>query len=1043
MCARLIKETLLGRRAAPHPAVPAAMLGILVLAACVHEERKAAVGPQVLVEPATPPPSSSGMPQYLVADPTSTRPLALPLGAPGVHGLVVDKRRVVMGQGEPRVASDTTTETMNGTSRIPRRLGGGFLFWTANSLYRADTFDAKLVPVTRLPDAIESISFAPASLLVRTHNGERWGIALPSGDRATIAPLGVADVQSLDDGRTIAFNDQGAVFTSTDHGAHWTDATAQVKSSPSKVTIVSGELWLVEVNGGASRLELDGHLSWFDKPPTDPMTELRPRDPRWRGTEPPLRAAFRSGAALDDDTAIVIESGDVVRVDVHSGDLISVIPGRLPPDAHCEAVPTRGDVLFACISQSGGSAFVVSHTLTTEAPTLERTLAAGGQFFASDDGGLAYSGSCHGVAPGPADVHVVCVRLPSGAWQEYDLSGLAPDAGGASDLNIARWVPRHDGHVVALVLEPSPGIYDPEAQTFHAIADEAREVIGRMSVAYGSHPGKYGRIVRYKRSFAPGGGIVDTSWSFDRAGTLRGWQRQGDSVEISDDGRLVRSPYSLDIVYTGGLGLGRSSDGRLYQSNDHGASWTEVTAPPSGAEALDLVSCTSAGCDLGSFYRVGWALRAPRVESPTQPAAAAPEVRRVRGLELACRPQGVIVSKVLTRTVDSPEDLGLGMARLAVANEKSDWTFVRNTIARGIVSPIHDSGGDSDGTPALRGALSGFGTIRDRDIITVAGPNKSALSLRRAVSYVAPFDPIGRIIRTQIAMSDVVAAGRRAGMSAEEILAEDFTETGTFVALTSADPTAPSDVALHNVDHGLLAILRGERVHVAIRSPQNNTSVVSGVVLAGIAGAASDEAAFLEVDSSGVGHVFKVSAGSVSDLFDVGPAGNETYYPANPDALAVGPKGELAILRTPSGSDPASALDPAYVMAPAMPPVPLAPWSELKLAGDPACKSEPGGWRAALQLIAPWIRVTTPELRVDESPMIARVRWTAKRVCLEGFEVRGPSVNIRVPQPEGGYDTANVATWLVGKGGMFARVAVAEGMEWRQALDCSIVATGP
>ena len=114
------------------------------------------------------------------------------------------------------------------------------------------------------------------------------------------------------------------------------------------------------------------------------------------------------------------------------------------------------------------------------------------------------------------------------------------------------------------------------------------------------------------------------------------------------------------------------------------------------------------------------------------------------------------------------------------------------------------------------------------------------------------------------------------------------------------------------------------------------------------------------------------------------------FYPANPDALAVGPRGDLAVVRTGSGSDPASANDPALLLVAAMPPVALAPWSTLRLADDPACK-EPG-WRTTLQAIAPWIRVTTPELRAEDMPMIARVKWSEKRVCLEGFEVKLPDV---------------------------------------------------
>jgi hypothetical protein len=165
---------------------------------------------------------------------------------------------------------------------------------------------------------------------------------------------------------------------------------------------------------------------------------------------------------------------------------------------------------------------------------------------------------------------------------------------------------------------------------------------------------------------------------------------------------------------------------------------------------------------------------------------------------------------------------------------------------------------------------------------------------------------------------------------------------------------------------------------------------------------------------------------------------NDTsFYPANPDALALGPKNELAIIRTGSGSDPASSHDPALLLVPAMPPAALAPWSTLRLPDDPACK-EPG-WRTTLQVIAPWVRVTTPELRVDDMPMVARVRWSDKRVCLEGLEVKLPDVTVRAPGPSGS-DSLHVASWLVARGSTFARVAIGEGVEWRQPLECSLVA---
>lgn len=943
------------------------------LAACGH----AAQGP---AGPGKPVPEARGVaaplpggpPQYLVADPSARgNVVAVPLGAGGALGLVVDKARIVIGRGEPKVGVDVPDQPIAGAMKIPPRMKGGFLFWTDGALYRAETFDGRLEPLARLPDGIQTISFAPKFLLVRTRNGERWALGLPGGERVAIDPLGVSDVEGLDDGRALAFNDQSAAFASTDGGAHWTDITSQVKSSPVRVAVVDDELWLFESSGGGLRLEPDGRVSSFDKQPVERPPEMRPKDPRWRGSEAPLRTVFHSGAAIDETTAVVVEQGDVVKVDVHTGEIVAIASGKLPPEARCEAVPIANDVLFACSSRGAPatgfatpSSFVVSHTLSGDAPIIEQTFGTLAHFYASDDGGLAFDGPCSG-APSSSQDHAVCVRQPGGTWQDYDLSALGADAG-VGDVTVARWVPRGDGRAVALLVDPHPGIYDPKTGTLEALESGVGEVFSRSGPAARYYGGSRGR--RHFPGLDSGVG-VDSSWSFTSSGSLRGWQAQGGIVEVSAEGKVTRSPYTFEIAAAGPNALGRTKEGRLYQSTDHGATWSEVAGPPSGASAGDLRGCSSAGCDLGGFYRVGWAVRPPHAEAPPVPARPAPDVRRARPIELSCRPAGPAQTKTLRRTDNSPDDLGLGATRLPVAGDRSEIAFLRVTVPRMIVNPMHgESGmGDSD-NPALRALLSGFGTKLDRDVIDVAGPNKSAAALRRAFTFVPAFDPAAPIKKATIAMSEVIAAGRLAGMTTEEILSDDMTESGAVVVVTPSDAAAPGDLAFHNA-RGLVALVRAnERVKVAMRPPQNDASLVSGVALS------NDEAAFLEVETSGVGHVYKTTGAGLVDLFDVRPTMNDTMlYPANPDALAVGPKNELATIVLASGSDPPSALDPALLVVPAMPPVPLAPWSTLRLSDDPACK-EPG-WRATLQVIAPWVRVTTPELRVDEVPMIARVKW--------------------------------------------------------------------
>jgi hypothetical protein len=1007
--------------------------------ACVHEDRRP-TNPTLSNEsraPVTP----TGPAQYLIADPGSpgTKTVLLQLHG-GAQGIVVDKRRVIVTHGEPRLAADTTPDPISGAVKLPNRFGGGFLFWTESAIYRSEAFDSALIPVALTPDGIESISFGPKAMMVRTHNGERYGIGLPKGERVPLIPLGLVDVVALDEGRALSFDDRGSVFTSTDQGAHWSDVTAQVKGKPSRVFIADDELWLEDENNAAMRLEPDGHLSWFQAVPPDPVVELRPKDPRWRGAEPPLRTAVRQGVALDDSTAIVIDSGDVVRVDTHTGELVSVIAGKLPPDAICQGMNVPGDVLFACIPRNNQSGpFVVSHTLSGE-PTIEQTFGMSQtQFFASDDGGLVFAGPCTGVpTPGANNVPTACVRMPSGNWEERDLSLIATDGGTApADISVARWVPHADGRVVAVVTDPVTGLYDPLTGTFQSVAEDMRNLTGRGNSG-GYYPGRYSAKLRYNRGGAGLLSIIDGTWSF--AGTvLHGTSLHGETFDVSEDGKVKVSPYDFEALLTFGQGIGRSKDGRLFQTGDHGATWTEVAAPPTGGDGLQLLMCSSVGCDFGSFYRIGWQLRPPRIDPVTKPANPPPSIRRVRGLELACKTSGAIASKSLPRTDSSPEDLGLGAVRLPVSTEKNEWTYTRSALSRGIVSPngAGDSG-DSESSPALRLVLSGFKADQDDSGNLVAsGPNKNVMALRRNVAFVPGFDPSGKIVRTGISIADVVAAAKRAGMTVDEILSSDPTESGLPFPITSADPNGPSDIAIHNSDNGVITVFRGDRPRVAIRpTGGNNPVTISAVALP------NDETAFLEFEAgSGVSHVYKNGPNGMSDLFDPAPQFDQ-YRTANPDALAVGPKSELAILRTPSGSDPPSEYDPAYLVQQGAPPIQLAPWSTVKFADDPACKAEPGGYRAVVQSIGPWVRVSTPEMKVEDAGAIVRVRWTEKRVCLEGFEVKLPSVTQRTPTM-GTLVTVTVGTWLVGKGSSFARVGTADGIEWRQPLECTVNATGP
>ncbi len=1024
-------------------------------AACAHDEHpSAALAPRAPSLAELPPaPEVADTQSYVVGDslPGRSRPVVLGLGTQGKgggQGLVLDGLRVVVSSGDGpvhlRAARDVTEPALEAADRIPSWLGGGFLFRSGDALYVSPTFDGALRPLVALPGEIERVSFGPKSLLVRGQNGERWAIDARTGALAPLNPPGLVDVAALPDGRAAALTEFGGVMVSLDAGAHWTDVASRLPSGATAVAVVDDALYVTVAappSGGpnrAVRVDPGGQLVTFDRPPATKPPELRPRDPRWTGSEPPLRRAVRLGVPFDETSAILVSEGSVVRVDLRTGALLSVAPGRLPPDATCEAVRAQDDVVLACTRTSGPS-FVASHLASDKAPLIEQTFAATGVFYAGDDGALAFGGPCTRAKPSSL---VVCVRGAEGSWQEHDLEARGADGGaGVSGVDVVRWVPRTDGGAYGLVSTPKRGVIDARTGELRPWQLDA--------IPQGTHD--LFERPRWQRHDVTR--VVDRTWSFTASGSLRGWANAA-TVEVSIDGVVRASPFNFDhLAPSGPFALAASNDGRFWQTVDRGSTWVEVAPPlvtradPKAARPgrfVDTRLCSAVGCDLGAWYRVGWAADPPAGGPPPALAEGAPHLGAARLPSLTCAVKGDARVASALHTERSPDDLALGAARLPVADDNSGEELVRIFHGRGVNNLPHGVSVASDsGEESPRVLLSGFATTAGDERIVVQGPNKDPLALRRALTFLAPFDPAATIHRTGVAVSDIVRAGHAIGLGTLDVLQDDPTEIAGFAPLLDADPASPSDLLFTNA-LGVVGIVRGSgRVRVTMRAkPQSETSPLSAAALPG------EETAFLEVDSDGNEHVRKWGAGGVSDLFDVPPPPEAGAYPANPDGLAVGARGDLAVVRTPSGGSPPSAEDPALLLVPGARPSPLAPWSTLVTADDPACRSDPGGYRAIVAATRPWLQVAGPGFRAqDEASTLLRVRWTASRVCLEAVEVRVDDAKVASQERTGDGRSARVnvvestvPTWVVARfaPSVAARQGIVAGLESRQPLECSL-----
>lgn len=1065
------------------------------LAACGGDARAPALPPRVAEPPEAPRPTRPKLPEYALAD-LDARPAGTALALDQVSfGVVLDGERAVIRDGAVSVIPGATGPSTR-VEAIPSSLGGGFLFHDGKAIYRAPSFDGPLQPLIAL-GGVSRISFGPKAALIRGTTGDRWMMALPAGALTEVTPTGLVDVAMLPDGRVAAITEGGGALVSADGGATFRDVTGRLGDAPSRVfttgplahrgsvrgpvpapaaasasPAIASELWIVTSAGLAFQVDPTGALSEFSQAPTTPRPQLRARDPRWRPDEPPLRRAIRAGARITDEIAIVATDGDIVRVDLRTGAIVGVVAGRLPPDLPCEALRVEGDVLAVC-ARAGKPSIVVSQ-LDKDA-RIERTFPTDGVFYGSPDGALAFAGPCGAAKPSAGDAaerapgpgHVVCVRAASGEWHEVrrDLLGETQNdpslpSFGAPLPNTAsvRWIPRPDGTAASIAVGWRVLTLDVLTSKRYSIhlPDLPKPVADALLRAV--RPGVFGAI--------PGGHLVDRQWSVTEGGGLRGWAENGQSIEITPDDRSARwgaeppasppadsqasvksakeepragvslSSFTFDKVSpAGAFAFGATREGRVWQSTDFGANWAEVAAPPiaKASTRVDLRSCSPIGCDLGAWLRFGWEPTAPVAVTPASPPAQAPLPERAPLPLLTCVASGETRRASVPPSGFSPDDLGLGAARIPVAQDEG--VVQRQVLTRGLTHPIHGSSGEDE---APRAVLHGFAldlNFEDAPSIhrmRVPGTNATLQTYRRDLAFLEPFDPTGAVRRSGIPLSAVLSTARAASIEFAEVFGSGgFPDVSEMVPVAPLDPAGAGDLlfTLSTDSSEILGIARGgkaPKVKVAWAHPRRG-------VIVSAAAAGPDDVVVLAVGDGGEDRIFKMGATSVTDLHQIPAPPTVNDYPANPDAVLIGPGGAVGVLRTPSGTSPPTAQDPALLFLMTGPPIALAPWSTLTLAEDPACRADTGGFRGIVQTTQPWMRVrvggASPE---PAGAMYARVRWSKARVCLEAIELRSS------PQPGLG-DTGE--SWLVARfaGAPLAGiVGVALGGEIRQPLSCAL-----
>lgn len=943
-------------------------------------------------------PVASGRPRSVSEEPSAAPPAAAPASRASVYALATEwsgplaKNTVVLGKGELgslidgvrvvssgarlRVAREVVLpHPLRAVQEMPARLGGGYIFLNDVALYHADTFDGPLTGLAYFP-AGNLMAARPAfdRLLVRATDGSRWMLRVPGGERVPVEPPGLVEIVTHDDRLGLVMTDHGRLLATRDAGKTWRDVTSDVKGAPSALIARADGLYVTFVEGDPARLGSDGRLV---RVPHLPDLPKRERDPRWRVSESPLRVALRAGVLAEEPgVAIVASSGDLARVSLRSGELLSVQPGRLPPDATCEGVRTLDDALFLCTRRN--ERLVVSGTLYGKTPRIEQSFAGASPFSASDDGAIAYAGPCSG----PAREGVACVRGTSGSWVERGGFG---DGGPPTALGYV--VPRADGGAASLAISPKEiAALDLVTGEAHTFTDAALTVAGRIA----------GRTPMVRRD-----------WSYGPDGVLRGWLG-GRGVALPAIGSPTSSLFVGETALYGLAGpraLGASSNGRLFQTLDRGVTWAEIALPPSEGTApttyrsASAVQCGELGCAVGRWLRAGFPDDPPRPSQQSPHGSPPSEIASfASSMTVQCERQGAALGKVLA----SEKEHGLGASPIPTG------FAVSASLGRALVHPVRADGGTDDAESARR-AL----------VVSAAAP------FRLTASYLAPFDPLGVRRALALTTSDVAHALGAGGPAVEELTSN--LSVSYSVPITPNDPAAPGGLLF--AGERLAFWSRGGQTRVVVLPEDSTERVLSAVELPG------DELVMLRSDAA-QNLLQRVSAGGVLSTVMrwSGPEVTDRY-PFTPDAVAVGPRGELGVLRLASGVEPASPRDPARILLPRGKVLTLAPWSTLVSASEPACRADTSGYRATLQ-VEGWLAEEDAPPTEEGVPTLVRVRWGEERVCLEGFELRG-----RVVSGDPASAGRRLEQWVVARAlprPQAGYLAIGAGFELRASGRCAL-----
>ena len=832
-----------------------------------------------------------------------------------------------------------------------------------------------LTAVFSLPagSKLERVSLGPTYVLLHLQSKARLAWS-PTERRRIPLPLpGLFDAAALDDGRAVLWVEPNRLLV-RGAGVQQFVPVEGSRLAATELRVMGGEICL---HGPNNRL--------FTVTPSGSLVES---GRSWKDLEQPVPAkrhgvsrelAIKSGVPISGSEVLVEEGGAFTRIDMKTGEELQHSPALVAGVHDCQLLPMGVQVVAICRTGSGGSV-VIAHADSTQ-PTMERSFTDSGKYFAGDLGTLMKEGSCD--TPSAADSFVVCVRAPNGTWSELSMphSLVSPESVDGivteTDISVRRWIPTLQGGAFGIVKGPVLRLLDLRRGVVKSFPDTSLE--------------------KYPAFWSTREEVLHTQFRASNDGEIEGYA-DGTPLHLTANGKLEASPQTFaNFRSIGAYAIALDAKGGLWQSRDYGRNWLNVALPPGQQRAPQISACSLAGCDLGSWYRLGYAELPPDDRTLTVvPPADAAVIDAAP--QLNCFGKGAIARHVVTALEDSNGNI------FGVPEFGALWTPVRRDETREAAYFVSAISNDT----LKRGGYLIDPRLTGDDPMAMA----TALAASTRLRYHEPFT-VPRVRETTFTWQAVHVATKRALGPDSDI---DYSSGGTAIPVMSR---------VSGKTEGI--VLRSDPFHLWLRAnKQNQLGIFPAELTDGIITSAAVDrggSLLLALSQERVRIVKSETGGSRVLLeFPQTPA-----IPPNPDVLAIAADGAPAILRILSEAPP-TIDDPALVLSNAE-PLALAPWSTLKV-GD--CEAS-DGYRAIVVAGGGWLGVNLGGTAIlPPNSFLAMVHWNQQRVCLEAVEFPTDSMT---------FGDTQVATSLAvrfGPGAFATRYAFDMGVEYTEPFECQL-----